>query len=122
EPVWVSRSSRRSSRLTAAERRSKARKVSAPRSGLPSRQGKRPTPDGILLFLRRSRSSLVGLRARRARSHARHHRLGDDLPAPLPGAPRARSASGPEPLLPLLAVADDRHGDPRVGGGPPQAP
>ncbi len=39
-----------------------------------------------------ARPSLVGLRARRARADARHDRRGDDLPAPLPGAPRARAA------------------------------
>ncbi|MCK7496063.1 MAG: hypothetical protein MZW92_37770 [Comamonadaceae bacterium] len=32
-----------------------------------------------------------------------------------PGAPRARSASDRQPLLPLLAVADHRHGRPRNG-------
>ena len=53
---------------------------------------------------------------------ADHHRGGHDLPAPLPGAPRARPASGREPFLPLLAVAHHRHGHQGVGGDPSQAP
>ena len=45
-----------------------------------------------------------------------------DLPAPRAGAPRARPASGRQPLLPLLALAHDRHGHQGVGRDPPQAP
>ena len=44
------------------------------------------------------------------------------LPAPLPGAPGARSASRCQPFLPLLAVAHDRHGHEGMDRDPPQAP
>ena len=47
---------------------------------------------------------------------------GDDLPAPRAGAPRARAARDSVALLPLLAVADHRHGHQGMGGHPPQAP
>ena len=71
---------------------------------------------------RLARPPLVGLRARRAGADAHHHRGGHDLPAPLPGAPRARPASGRVALLPLLALAHHRHGDQGVGRDPSQAP
>ena len=44
-----------------------------------------------------------------------HHRRGHHLPAPPPGAPRARPASRRQPFLPALAVADHRHGDQGMG-------
>jgi small-conductance mechanosensitive channel len=67
-------------------------------------------------------ADVVAGHRRRARDDARHDRVGDDLPAPLPGAPRARPAPDRLALLPLLAVADDRHGHQGVGGDPSQAP
>ena len=55
--------------------------------------------------------------------HDPHHdRRGDDLPAPRPGAPRARPARHPVAFLPLLALARLGHGDQGVGRDPPQAP
>ena len=71
---------------------------------------------------RADRPPLVGLRRRDAGPHARDDRLGHDLPAPRSGAPRARPASGDLALLPLLAVAHDRHGHEGMGRDPPQAP
>ena len=43
---------------------------------------------------RADRPAVVGLRRRRAGADPRHDRLGHDLPAPQPGAPRAGPASG----------------------------
>ena len=54
--------------------------------------------------------------------HPHHDRRRHHLPAPLPGAPRARSASGRQPFLPLLAVAHHRHGHQELDRDPPQAP
>src|ERR1700751_3385139 len=74
--------------------------------------------------LRRARSAaapLVGLRGLRVGGDSRDDRLRDDLPAPLAGASGARPASARQPLLPLLAVAHDGHGDEGMGGDPPQA-
>src|SRR3990170_7811158 len=68
------------------------------------------------------RIALVGLYPRDASPHAYHHRRRHNLSAPAPGAPRARAAPGDKPLLPLLALAHDRHGDAGMGGDPPQAP
>ena len=64
----------------------------------------------------------MGVRGRRARADARHDRVGHDLPAPLPGAPRARAAPDRVAFLPLLALAHHRHGDQGMGGDPSQAP
>src|SRR4051812_24176555 len=61
--------------------------------------------------LRLVRSSLVGSRPRSPRNDARDHRWGPHLSAPVPGAPRAGSASDRIALLSLLAVAHDRAGD-----------
>ena len=67
-------------------------------------------------FFRRTGSSLVGLRHRGPGPDPHHHRRGHGVPAPPPGAPCARPASGRESFLPAVAVADDRHGD--AGSGP----
>jgi hypothetical protein len=50
-----------------------------------------------------------------------HHCRGDHLSAPASGASRARPASAGGAFLPLLAVADDRHGDQGMGRDPSQA-
>ena len=63
-----------------------------------------------------------GLRAGGARAHPRHHRLRHRLPASPSGAPRLEAACAAQPFLPLLAMADHRHGHQGVGGDPPQAP
>ena len=67
-------------------------------------------------------AAVVGLCGGRAGLDPHHDCSSHHLPAPLSGAPRAGTASGGEPFLPLLAVAHHRHGDQGVGGGPPQAP
>jgi hypothetical protein len=86
---------------------------------------------GSLGCARRARA-MAGARPARghlvagAAVHAGHTHIticgGHDLPAPRPGAPRAGPAPDRFALLPLLAVADHRHGDQGVGGHPPQAP
>ena len=43
------------------------------------------------------------------------------LPASAPDAPRVGPAPEHQPLFPVLALAHHRHGDPGVGGRPPQA-
>ena len=63
----------------------------------------------------------LGLRRRDVATYPRHDRQRHDLPPPSSGAPRAHAASDREPFLPLLAVADHRHGHARVGCRAPQA-
>ena len=67
-------------------------------------------------------ASRLGDRRLHADHDAHHDRRRDDLPAPRAGAPRARPASDPVALLPLLALARLGHGDQGVGRDPPQAP
>ena len=68
------------------------------------------------------RLSVVGLRHRGIRLDSRHHCRGHRVPAPASSASRARVASGREPFLSTVAVADDRHGDKGMGCRSPQAP
>src|SRR5262245_4636874 len=67
-------------------------------------------------------SLVLGLRRRDTGLDARHDRERHDLPASSPGTPGTDAASRRQPLLPVLALAHDRHGDARVDRDPPQAP
>jgi hypothetical protein len=78
--------------------------------------------DASTFILRRVRSVVVGYRSRRADPHPYYDSLGYRVPAPASGASRTGFASGHQSLLPLLAMADHRHGDAGVGCRASQAP